>query len=228
MDDTRERLLEAASRVFAEKGYEKATVREICTAAKVSNLAAVNYYFGDKERLYIESVKRAHRLRIAEIPLPVWEPDTTPQEKLCGLILVIVRRFVTETSQPWHEQLMMREVMHPTAAVAELVQEFFRPHLEILLSVIDELVPRGMQDDRRQMLAFSIIGQCLHYRVARPIMNLLLGAERFANLTPERIAQHVADFSLAALRNWPASNTSAKPRAAPLTPARSQGEREKD
>ena len=58
MDDTRERLLEAASRVFAEKGYEKATVREICTAAKVSNLAAVNYYFGDKERLYIESVKR--------------------------------------------------------------------------------------------------------------------------------------------------------------------------
>ena len=108
----------------------------------------------------------------------MWEPDTTPEEKLCGLILVIVRRFVTETSQPWHEQLMMREVMHPTAAVAELVQEFFRPHLEILLSVIDELVPRGTQDDRRQMLAFSIIGQCLHYRVARPIMNLLLGPDR--------------------------------------------------
>jgi TetR/AcrR family transcriptional regulator, regulator of cefoperazone and chloramphenicol sensitivity len=214
VDETRERLLEAASRVFAEKGYEKATVREICTAAKVSNLAAVNYYFGDKERLYIESVKRAHRLRIAEIPMPVWEPDTTPEEKLRGLILVIARRMIADSSQPWHEQLMMREVMHPTAAVAELVQEFFRPHLEFLLSVIDELIPRGMPDDRRYMFAFSIIGQCLHYRVARPIMNLLLGAERFAKLTPERIAQHVADFSLVALRNWPASNASAKPRTA--------------
>ena len=63
--------------------------------------------------------------------------------------------------------------MHPTAAVAELVQEFFRPHLEILLSVIDELVPRTRRTIARQMLAFSIIGQCLHYRVARPIMNLL-------------------------------------------------------
>jgi TetR/AcrR family transcriptional regulator, regulator of cefoperazone and chloramphenicol sensitivity len=226
MDDTRERLLEAASQVFADKGYEKATVREICTAAKVSNLAAVNYYFGDKERLYIESVKRAHRLRIAQIPLPVWEPDTTPEEKLRGLILVIAKRFVTETSQPWHEQLMMREVMHPTAAVAELVQEFFRPHLEILLAVIDEIIPRGTPDDRRQMLAFSIIGQCLHYRVARPIMNLLLGEKRFAALTPERIAEHVADFSLAALRNWTPTDVRSK-RSAPLTPALSHGEREK-
>src|SRR5262245_30296780 len=110
MDDTRERLLEAASQVFADKGYEKATVREICTAAIVSNLAAVNYYFGDKERLYIESVKRAHRLRIAQIPLPVWKPDTSPEEKLRGLILVVTKRFVAQSSQPWHEQLMMREV----------------------------------------------------------------------------------------------------------------------
>ena len=55
MDDTRENLLLAAGKVFADKGYEKATVREICKAAGVSNLAAVNYYFGDKERLYIEA-----------------------------------------------------------------------------------------------------------------------------------------------------------------------------
>ena len=202
MDDTREKLLAAASRVFAEKGFEKATVREICQAAQVSNLAAVNYYFGDKERLYIESVKRAHRMKVAETPLPVWGPDTPAEEKLRGVILTMAHRLIAESSQPWHEQLMMREVMHPTAAVAELVQEFFRPHFEILLGVIDELVPAETTAEQRHKLAFSIVGQCLHYRVARPIMNLLLGPEESATLTPDRIAEHVAQFSLAALRNW--------------------------
>ena len=72
MDATRDRLLMAAGEVFAEKGFDKATVREICQAANVQNIAAVNYYFGDKERLYIESVKRAHQVQIDLVPLPKW------------------------------------------------------------------------------------------------------------------------------------------------------------
>jgi AcrR family transcriptional regulator len=210
MDDTREKLLAAASQVFAEKGYEKATVREICQAAQVSNLAAVNYYFGDKERLYVESVKRAHRMKIAEVPLPIWGPNTSPEEKLRGLVRTMANRMIAGSCQPWHEQLMMREVMQPTAAVAELVQEFFRPHFNILLSVIDELVPSDVPQERRHMLAFSIIGQCLHYRVAQPIVNLLVGPEESATLTPDHIAQHVAEFSLSALRNWTAESHAAK------------------
>ena len=48
--NTRQRVLEAAGEVFAERGFRAATVREICQRAK-ANLAAVNYHFGDKERL---------------------------------------------------------------------------------------------------------------------------------------------------------------------------------
>jgi TetR/AcrR family transcriptional regulator, regulator of cefoperazone and chloramphenicol sensitivity len=214
MDDTKEKLLAAASRVFAEKGYEKATVREICQAAGVSNVAAVNYYFGDKERLYVEAVKRAHRVRIAEVPLPVWGPETSAEDKFRGLVLTMANRIIAESSQPWHEQLMMREFMQPTAAVAELVQEFFRPHFSILLSVISELVPEDTPEEERHRLAFSVIGQCLHYRVARPIVNLLVGPEEAATLTPEHLAKHVADFSLAALQNWKSDRASKKPRSA--------------
>ena len=49
--DTEKRLLEAAGEVFAEFGYRAATVRQICEKAG-ANIAAVNYYFGDKEKLY--------------------------------------------------------------------------------------------------------------------------------------------------------------------------------
>ena len=51
---TRAQLLEAACQVFAEKGYRKATIAEICKRGG-ANIAAVNYYFGNKETLYAEA-----------------------------------------------------------------------------------------------------------------------------------------------------------------------------
>ena len=46
-DPTREKLLDVAGRIFADRGYRAATIREICLAAG-ANVAAVNYHFGDK------------------------------------------------------------------------------------------------------------------------------------------------------------------------------------
>src|SRR3972149_7630201 len=57
---TRERLLDAAGEVFAERGYRRATVREICRRANV-NIASVNYYFKSKEDLYADVLEFAYR-----------------------------------------------------------------------------------------------------------------------------------------------------------------------
>src|SRR5210317_339126 len=50
---TRDRLLDEAEELFAQKGYHAVSVREITKAAD-SNLAAVNYHFGNKQNLYLE------------------------------------------------------------------------------------------------------------------------------------------------------------------------------
>ena len=79
-DDTRQRLLEAAGEIFAEKGFRAATVREICGRAG-ANLAAVNYHFGDKERLYVAAVKHSHSSD-QDQRTPSWPRGTPPAEKL--------------------------------------------------------------------------------------------------------------------------------------------------
>ena len=56
--ETRDRLLKAAERLFADRGFKKVTVRDICRAAR-ANVAAVNYHFGDKLGLYREVLQSA-------------------------------------------------------------------------------------------------------------------------------------------------------------------------
>ena len=79
--NVREKLLEVAGPVFSEKGFEKATVREICQKADV-NLASVNYYFGDKEQLYLEVICLAKQMGVSRAPLPEWTETTPPEQKL--------------------------------------------------------------------------------------------------------------------------------------------------
>lgn len=52
-EETRWRVLQAATEVFAEVGYHAAATREICKRAEV-NLASIHYYYGDKAELYRE------------------------------------------------------------------------------------------------------------------------------------------------------------------------------
>jgi AcrR family transcriptional regulator len=80
-DRAKERLLKAAGQIFAEKGFKAATIKEITESAG-ANIAAVNYYFSSKERLYIESVKHAHSGMVEGMRKAAWPLGTPPAEKL--------------------------------------------------------------------------------------------------------------------------------------------------
>src|SRR6186997_452617 len=155
IDTTRERIAEAAGEMFAERGFDGTTVRDICQRAG-ANIAAVNYYFGDKQRLYIEAVVRAHRWRMEQARLPEWSQDTSAEAKLRDFITTFIRRVRTGPEDTWHTKLMMREMANPTAACAELVQSSIRPQFEILLQLLRELVPQDVPFDKLRLTAFSI------------------------------------------------------------------------
>jgi TetR/AcrR family transcriptional regulator, regulator of cefoperazone and chloramphenicol sensitivity len=198
-EDTRTRLLQAAGLVFADKGFQGATVREICQAADV-NIASVNYHFGDKHRLYIETVKRAHQLRTLRVPLPQWPAGTAAESKLRDFIRTLLTRMIASEEAPWQHRLMMQEVLHPTQACREMVEDYIRPEFRLLLAILDELLPAGMPLDRRHQLAFSVVGQCLFYKIGGQVAQILVSEEEFAErFTADRLADHIADVCLAAL-----------------------------
>jgi len=196
-DDTRQRLLEAAGEVFAAKGFQAATVRDICGRAG-ANLAAVNYHFGDKERLYVEAVKHAHHCG-EEVPPPQWPPDTPPEVKLQEYVSQMLTQLLDESRPAWHAQLMAREMTQPTAACAALVESYIRSGYELLGEILAELLPPEASAVDRHLAAFSIVGQCLYFKIGRPIAAPLVGEEEFQTYDVPRLTEHITRFSLAAL-----------------------------
>lgn len=198
-DDPRSRILNSAGPIFAEVGFQAATVRAICRAAGV-NSASVNYYFGDKQRLYIETVKRARQLRMQQVPMPTLDRQTAPATRLRIFVHTMLSRMTGVGEEPWQSRLMIREFLNPSGACQEVVEQHFRPEFNLLLGILDELLPVPVSPHVRQQLAFSVVGQCLFYRVAREAVAFLVPAEdREAHYSLDVLADHITSVTLGAI-----------------------------
>jgi AcrR family transcriptional regulator len=221
-DEPRSRILMAAGKEFAERGFEAATVREICLAAGV-NVAAVNYYFGDKQRLYIESVKHAHEDRVRQVPLPEWPPGTPPARKLHDYVGTMLERMLGLGQPPWQVRLMMREVLQPTAACRELAEDYMRPQFAVLVGILGDLSAGRLSEAELRRVAISVIGQCFFYRAAGDVVGLLVPREEIEELhTPKHLAEHVTRYALAALGAAPPLGAPAQPDATAAPTGRSK------
>jgi AcrR family transcriptional regulator len=198
MDDTRQQLMDAAGPLFAERGFRATTVREICEAAE-ANQAAINYHFGDKENLYVECVRHAGQVCKGRVPLPDWPQGVPARQKLRDFVRMFVNRVVVDYVPVWHSQLIMREMVMPTKACAEFVTEFVEPQFVILQQILAELLLPHVPEKKRLMTGFSIVGQILHYRSARPVLTMLVGDDISRLLDVETLTDHITTFSLAAI-----------------------------
>ena len=197
-----ESILEAAGEIFAEQGFRKTTVREICKRSGV-NLAAINYYFGDKERLYLAVLKYYRELAIQKYPITFdFNEKDTPKEKLSNFIHTFIYRFLEEGKMALFGKLLAREFTESTGALDVLVDEFIRPTFIKLSSIVREILGNKSTDKQVELCAMSIIGQCLYFRNARPIIFRLRYKEGYTDEDIKEIAEHIINFSLKGLRNY--------------------------
>src|SRR5262249_31677470 len=111
--DTEARLLDAAGRVFAEKGLDGGSGRHLGRAAGVRSGGGVNYYCRSKENLYEATLRHAFRCRLAHAPAPEWPAGTPPAVKLRQFVRMAVKTMLDDFAEPWQMRLLMRELSHP-------------------------------------------------------------------------------------------------------------------
>lgn len=135
---TRGVVLEAAGRVFAERGYTKATSREICERAGV-NSAAINYYFDGKEGLYEEVLVEAHRQLVSLEELnAVMGSGGAPVDKLRAFLELSVRAAL-KAPELWGLPVLLREVASPASHLPAPLVETALPKLNVVRSLVCEI-----------------------------------------------------------------------------------------
>ncbi len=198
-DGTREKLLEAARAVFAETGYHGATVREICARAG-SNIALINYHFGDKLGLYTEVLGQSVRFKHMDTIREALDQKGAPEEILRGVIKARVRGIATGGFADQQLRILIHELAQPTPAMTRVVNEIGRPVYTRMLELIGGIIGLPAEDEKTRLCAHSVMGQIMLYVLARPFLTRLWPALRMTPEQLERIGDHIAEFSLAYLR----------------------------
>ncbi len=104
-----------------------------------------------------------------------------------------------EGSPTWKRRLMMREMAERTEACLNAMHAFIQPRKETLAAVLDEILPPDVSEVDRNLIAFSIISQCMVHRIHWPVVKLMVGDDMFRSFDLARLTDHISRFSLAAL-----------------------------
>jgi AcrR family transcriptional regulator len=210
LKDVRNRLLDAAEKLFSERGFADTSVRDI-TAEANCNVAAVNYHFGSKERLYTD-VWRNHLLllrdnQIASIEKVMSDNQGTPrlEDLLKSFAEAFIGPFVDESRSSRLLKLMVREMLDKHLPQNMFVEEMINPTLDAMQKALLKICP-GIDESQTTLIVFSIVGQLIHAVRIRTLFrhndNLSLPIFDLAEMV-----DHIIKFSAAGIRSYAGEKT---------------------
>jgi AcrR family transcriptional regulator len=205
-DDTRQRLLAAAVDIFGRKGFEAST-RELASEAGV-NLAAIPYYFGGKEGLYLAVAEyiaeqilahvgaTAARIR-SRLPLGP-QPAATPagpdeaRSLLAELLDTFAGVLVSDESAPW-ARFIIREQMEPTEAFDRLYNAVMSRVIETIRVLLGIITGADPESETVRLRAIALVGQILIFRAARAAVMRQLAWDEIGESQREAIRAMIRD-----------------------------------
>ena len=203
--DTRARLLDTAVQLFGAHGFAAVSVRDIAQEAGV-NLAAVNYHFSSKEKLWQEALR--HSLGFTEPILEDLRPilqaarQTGTVAAAESALRQMLERFLEETLRPDYEQstaMLFWELMGTRRNLQMVVNEFFVPKRLMLRQVLELLWPDADRADL-DLWVVNIIGQCVSIKHCLPITAIAMKWEPVSEEHLRSLIKHTVEFCLSAIR----------------------------
>ena len=199
-----DRLLDVAEDLFCERGFEGTSVRELAGAAGC-NIASVNYYFGGKEKLYIEMFRR-HMNRLLneqiENTQKVMNSDhPTLEQLLRSLVVSSLRTLNSDGGERPLMKMMVREILDPHLKTAIMVDELIGKFLTELRNAIVKLCP-GLKSETGLLCVYSLDGIILHALLFSEYYH-----EHCPNLKVDELIDHIVRFSTAGIRAYAEGKT---------------------
>ena len=158
---TRERLLECAGILAAQKGFSLVTSKEICQMAG-TNLAAINYHFGSRDGLYEALLYKIHQFMVNEDSLrEIVSRDSSPREKISALVDMVAEQ--AWSRENWQMQVWSREVMHTaqSAHVGAVLMQVVKVKGSLALKLFSDYTGLAMDDVRLYICFFCFMAPIL-------------------------------------------------------------------
>lgn len=174
-EQSRERLLGAAMRLFAAQGFNATSTREIALAAG-ANVAAIAYYFGDKAGLYraaLTDFMPPPEKNIAQFD----QPGFTLRQALHGYYTQLLAPMLEGDTAQLRLRMWLREVLEPTGIWQNEIDNGIRPEFEALAGVLARFLGVPVDDEVRRLV----------HAVAALGAHLMVSMDIVAAITPQLV-----------------------------------------
>jgi len=196
--EPKERILQAAIRLFARYGYGGTGLRTLATEARV-NLAMINYYYGSKGKLLeavLDTAFRHSRVVIKDAIAAAGTPEEVARRAIRGFV-----QFGRE--QPDLIRIVLTELPYDLPDIAEYKAERIRRNLQLVVGTVlpaaQRLAPRPLDP---AVIGPAIVGVTSFHFLMRPVIERVFGTE-FDDAFYEQFADRVADIVLYGLLGQP-------------------------
>ena len=186
-EQARQKLLLAALEKIGEKGYDGASVRDIARAAG-QNVAAISYYFGNKENLYMEVLNGIVTYiwkafgPVADEARALLESGKTEESSACELLQKMLKTLLMENIERRDidklRNVILREQSNPTQAFDYLYAKGLKPMHEIFTGLFAMASGSDPQSPVTIIRTHALFGQVMAFKVARTTIVRRLGVPK--------------------------------------------------
>lgn len=193
---TTQRLLDAASSVFADQGFQKASIREICRRAH-ANVAAVHYHFGDKERLYQEVILHQFQATKERFPfVAAADANLASEARLRAFLETFLSRLLEVGKNSCLGRIVAREMLDQSPVLDKVVQDLIRPQQQLLKSILQAMLGPDAPDACVAACTRSVLAQCVFYLHSRPVIERLYPELKNTEPPIAALTDHIFAFSM--------------------------------
>ncbi|MFN8274968.1 MAG: TetR family transcriptional regulator [Flavobacteriaceae bacterium] len=192
LNEKQTKILLVAEKLFAEKGFDGTSIRNIAQEAQI-NIAMVSYYFGSKEKM-LESLI-LHRIEDIKMQVEnLSRENISPVEKINRFVELYIQTI--NKHKCFYQILLFEQSSKKREIDFQSFSEVKKANLEIFKKIIAEGQEQGVfkQNVNVTLIPSTIIGTLVHFRMSRPHYEHVLDLrteEAYENYIKTELTQHV-------------------------------------